>query len=54
MSIAESLESFLLNAEARTGQKTVELQSKMKKKIGEGRFIFFSLSKSFKSKKEDR
>lgn len=52
MSVAESLESFLLNAEARTGQKTVKTWAKIKKRVREGGIIFFTPSKGFKGKRE--
>lgn len=54
MSVADSLESFLLHAEARAGQKTVELKAKLKKKAREGRTFLFSLSKGLESKKEEK
>lgn len=54
MSIADTLNLFLLDAEKRTGQKKASTRAKMKKTLRERGIIFFSLSKGLESKKEDR
>ena len=52
MSVAESLENFLLASQKRTGQKKARALAKLKKNIKEKGILFFTPSKRLDSKKK--